>query len=220
MFNELSGQTSNDVPWNPIYSACVPTNPHGVAGLRKCIAWHGIGHVMVQATAGIRTMAVRMPSFSDTPHVQVIVPLATQLPCGGANATQVPATGEHLVMLCYQLGGYVAEYNFNEGESRDLAGMHDVDSAIALANSISSATNDDPSRLLAAAITTVEELLLVNRDVCDSMVAQLLSEGYISFTDYASYISTVLKQDLGARMLANLETISEEQVEHADRLLC
>jgi hypothetical protein len=219
MFNELSGQTSHDVPWHPIYSACLPTNPHGVAGLRKCIAWHGIGHMMVQATAGIRTMAVRMPSFSDTPHVQVIVPFSTRLPCGGADATQVPVTGEQLVRLCYQLGGYVAEYNLNEGESRDIAGLHDVDSATELAYSIASVTNDDPSRLMAAAITTVEELLMVNHDICNSMVAQLLSEGYISFTDYAAYISTVWTQDLGARILANLERVDNELIDHADRML-
>jgi hypothetical protein len=219
MLNELSGPTSHDVPWHPIYSACLPTNPQGVAGLRKCIAWHGVGHITAQATAGVRTMAVRMPSFSDTPHVQVIVPLSTHLPCGGADATQVPVTGEQLVKLCYQLSGYVAEYNLNEGELRDIAGLHDVDSAIELANSIASVTNDDPSRLMAAAITTVEEILLVNRDVCNSMVAQLLSEGYISFADYDSHISKVWKQDLGARMLANLETVGYEQVAYAKRML-
>lgn len=219
MLNELSGPTSSDVPWNPIYSNCLPNDPKRIGELRRCIASHGIGHVMVQATAGVRRMAIRMPSFSDTPHVEVIVPLPTNLPCGGADATQVPVIGEQLVKLCYHLGSYVAECNLNDGESRDVAGMHDVDSAAELAYAIGSVTNDEPSRLMAAAIITMEEILLVNRDVCASMVAQLLSEGYIGFTDYDSYISTVQNQDLGARMLANLEKVGYEQMEYANRLL-
>ncbi len=219
MLNELSGPTSHDVPWHSIYSECLPTNPAGVAELRKCIAWHGVGHVMAQATAGLRTMAIRMPSFSDTPHVQVIVPLSTRLPCGGAGATQVPDTGEQLVNLCYLLAGCVAECQFNDGESRGIASFHDIDSAILVANSIAEATNRDQSKLLAAAIITMEEILLVNRDVRDSMVDQLLGEGHISFADYASHTSTVWTQDLGARMLANLETVGYERVEHAHRML-
>lgn len=219
MFNELSGPTSHDVPWHSIYSDCAQKYPARIGEMRKTIAWHGVGHAMIQATAGIGTMALRMPSFSDTPHVRVIVPIATQFPCGAVSAPYFPNAEMLCASLCHKLAGYCFEFSFNEGELRGIAGLHDLDKAMEDADALGGLLGKDPFLLIASAIFTIERALAANLDACDAMVEQLLSVGHISFTEFASYTNPMSQHDLSTQVLENLHNVDDKQTIYVERML-
>ena len=163
-------------------------------------------------------MSVRMPSLADTPHVEVAVPLSTLLPCGGSLTTRVPIHGEMLVKLAYQLSGYVAEYNFNEGEHRDIAGFDDMEESFAIAKSLADAMGVESHLVLGGTLMTIDEIFSLNYPACKAMVDQLLSDGCISSADIKVFAKGFRKKDIAVSILANLNKVDDEIIDRMDRL--
>ena len=200
MYKTLSGPTSHKSEWNSVYVPCLSANCNEIDNLRMTIAHHGAGHAIVQALAGVRNVALHMPSLFDTAHVAVAAPIATMPQAG--NSEQTVAT--ELSELCYQLAGYVAEYFYNEGEHRGIAGLSDVEAATDTADKLAFAIGEDPSRIIAAAVLVVEQQLAENIDVIEDLVARLTGQGFVSQAEFAALTSHLPPCDLSALVLAML----------------
>lgn len=211
MRNSLSGPTSYDAPWNPLYTG-MKDYPDQIGALRQTIAVHGVSHALIQASAGVRDIALKMPSFADTPHVECNVPMATMLPCGGNNE-------EGFARLCHLLAGLLGEYHFNEGDFRSVAGMPDFEQAVSLAAEIAATLGTDYFKVLVAAALVVEKILADHAEVADIMARQLLDEGFISSQSFAYHVRMVRETSFKDGILAALQISGfEEEIERFESL--
>lgn len=215
-FNTLSGPTVHNIGWNPVYEQLLSSSPNQVSQLRMSIAYHGAGHAIVQYLAGVKKLALRMPSFSDTPHIEVVIPLTIMLPCGQQTNPAAQAATE----LCYHLAGYVAEIMLNDGEYRNVAAMDDLDLAISIADQIGADVSEDAFRILIAAYLVVEEQLGNTNAVLEKLVEALVTLGFVSADEFAKIVKPLKPCDFDAKVLAMLNApMLDEEMERIERRL-
>ena len=205
--NSCSGPTTHDVAWNSAYTELLSVSPHLVAQLRSSIAYHGAGHALIQMVSGAQQLALRMPSFSDSPHVELLFPLSTTLPCNRLTKT----SSDQLLCLCHMLAGYWAEDMYNQGDFRDVAGSSDAEEAYELADAVGASLGVDPFRLISAVSLVVESKLGLYWDFLEDVRDLLVDVGFIGFNDLKRLASQIPRCNLGYEVLAQLADPSLER---------
>lgn len=196
--NALIGSTTSNMPWNPIYFKMMGV-PDSLNECRLSIAHHGAGHALIEAIGGKRDHSLRMPSFSDTPHVVIASKEELHSSCD----TTVEAK---LRKLCDLFGGYMAEYRLNQGEYRDIAAFCDYEEAIDLADEIAASTGWCAPKLLLSVARTVDLVQSQHLDVLEDLAHQLICEGFVSSRDFAYLVRGVKEQDLAPLVVQALNS--------------
>lgn len=198
--NSLTGPTTCDAPWNPVYTGLLSQFPEQVGQLRSAIAFHGAGHALIQLLSGVQGLALRMPSFSDTPHVEAIVPLSTVLPCGHLPRKPV----DQLLLLCYHLASCWAEYIHNQGKHRGIAATDDTHKAYALADALTPKLREHPARIVAAGSLVVQTKLGEHWDFVEGVAKRLMHIGFVSADELVTLSQDIPRSQLAAEVLTQL----------------
>lgn len=214
--NSLSGPTTYDAPWNPAYTEYLHQSLEMVGQLRGSIAIHGTGHALIQLLSGVRDIALRMPSFTDTPHVEAIVPLRTPLPCGSLPRKQV----DQLLSICYHLSSYWAEDIHNQGEFRGVAGFDDIDKAFDLADALAHSLREHPARIVTAASLVVQAKLGAHWGFIEDISKRLMHIGFIGSEELAQLSRNVPQCNLATAVLTQLnDPALDEEIDDIQKRL-